>query len=198
MFESSKKDKNPYVFKEINLLIMEEHPFMADLVSSMLKAFGVGKVYQTCDIEQAQKILNDNITGPNKNSIDFIITDLLPPGNEGLSLLKWVRHHENRGIKFMPVLFSSIYTTRQVVFRGRDLGANEILVKPFTAEKIARRLLHMIDRPRPFVKAPNFIGPDRRRLTLVHTGQDRRVRKTDDIVITLKEQDDDQGNEYAA
>lgn len=197
MFDFSKKEKAPYEFKEINLLVVEEHPFMAELVSSMLKAFGVGKVYHTCELEQARQILEQNVIPDDKNNIDFIITDLLPPGNDGLSLLKWVRHHDMPGIRFMPVLFSSIYTTQQIVFRGRDLGANEILVKPFTAEKIARRLLHMIDKPRPFVKSPHFVGPDRRRVSLVHKGQDRRIRKPRDIIVR-DEKDDKAGDERAA
>ena len=49
------------------------------------------------------------------------------------------------------------------VAAARDIGTTEFLVKPFTAGDLARRIAHVITKPRDFVKAPEYFGPDRRR-----------------------------------
>ena len=46
---------------------------------------------------------------------------------------------------------------------ARDRGVNEFLAKPVTARDILKRLESVILRPRPYVAATDFFGPDRRR-----------------------------------
>ena len=50
-----------------------------------------------------------------------------------------------------------------VIEEARDAGVTEFLVKPFTANDIARRITHVINRPRDFIETQDFFGPDRRR-----------------------------------
>jgi len=52
---------------------------------------------------------------------------------------------------------------RQYVERARDAGVTEFLIKPVTPRGLFLRIQEVIERPRPFVKSPAFIGPDRRR-----------------------------------
>ena len=46
---------------------------------------------------------------------------------------------------------------------ARDAGVTEFLVKPFTAKDMYLRIEALIEKPRRFVDAENFFGPDRRR-----------------------------------
>ena len=59
---------------------------------------------------------------------------------------------------------------------ARDRGVNEFLAKPVTARDILKRLESVILRPRPYVAAADFFGPDQRRRSPVgYTGPLRRV-----------------------
>jgi CheY-like chemotaxis protein len=170
--------KTSYNLDGLRVLVVEDFPFMAELMTSMLREFNVGKVLSTCSVLEAQRVLEmHNIQTPSSQHIDLIVTDLFPPRNEGLALTQWIRAHTSYDIKFLPVLFCTAHTSLRIVLSGRDLGATEILVKPLSAVKLAQRLLHMIDHPRPFVKAPRFFGPDRRRKHERRAGPERRTQR---------------------
>ena len=66
---------------------------------------------------------------------------------------------------------------------ARDLGANEALVKPLSAKKLANRIMRVVDYPRPFIRARDFFGPDRRRKEKPFRGDDRRKMKTEEIRV---------------
>lgn len=165
-----------YNLNGLRILVVEDFPFMADLMAAMLREFNVGKILSVCKIEEAQRLVTTyNVDTPQSQHIDMIMTDLFPPRNEGLEMMKWIRAHKKESIKFTPVLFCTAHTSLQVVTSGRDTGATEILMKPVSAEKLAHRLLYIIDHPRPFVRAPEFFGPDRRRKNQTFVGSERRV-----------------------
>ena len=164
-----------YNLKGVRVLVVEDFPFMAQLMSTMLKEFNVGTVLSTCSVTDAKKMIEEHNLGSDIMSyVDLMITDLFPPRDEGLELLKWVRSHSEETICYMPILFCTAHTSERVVTDGRDFGTNEILVKPVSAEKLAQRLLHIIDNPRPYIKAPDYFGPDRRRKKMIFTGPERR------------------------
>ena len=111
------------------------------------------------------------------NRVDIIVTDWLMPNGSGEELLTWIRENRNDTIRFMPVIVVSGYTTEKVTHITRDLGANEILVKPISGKLLAQRICSVIDNPRPFINAPGFFGPDRRRQDLEYIGADRRKKE---------------------
>ncbi len=179
--------KKTYDLRGLRVLVLEEFQFMANLMSSILRDFHVGSVVATCKVSEAMKKLEEhNLRADLDDRIDLIITDLLPPNNEGLSFLAWVRKHPEKDISYVPVLFCSTHTSMSVVIAGRDTGAEEIMVKPMTAEKIAQRLSYIIDLPRPYIKAPGFFGPDRRRQKKAFSGEDKRAKNNDNLRITYE------------
>ncbi len=155
---------------------------MADLVASMLREFGVGHLLLASDGQEAKEmIMMFNADARSSNHIDLLVTDWLMPRCDGEELVRWIRSSSKDGIRFMPVILCSAYTNEKVVTTARDCGANEALVKPVSAKKLADRILHVIDNPRSFVKAPGFFGPDRRRREQPFKGEDRRVTTTEEI-----------------
>ena len=174
----------PYDLKGVRILVVEDFPFMAQLMSAMLREFNVGFVLSVCDVANAKRIIEEhNNSDEPMDAIDLLLTDLFPPRNEGLDLLKWIRNHDSEAIKYMPSLLCSALTTQEVVESGRDFGANEIMVKPVSAEKLAQRILYIIDHPRSFIEAPKFFGPDRRRKKTPYHGDERRVTSLEDIKV---------------
>src|SRR5690606_2302087 len=46
---------------------------------------------------------------------------------------------------------------------ARDAGIHEFMVKPFTAGDLLRRVANVTLKPRDWIEAVNYVGPDRRR-----------------------------------
>ena len=181
--QQSKKEQSgtAYNLGDFKILVVEDSPFIANLLGSCLMEIGVGSVIKAGNVRDAKdKILSNNAMTSGQN-IDMIILDWLMPDGTGGDVLKWIRGHKNASIKFVPVVICSAYTSTELVYESRDLGANEVMVKPVSAEKITQRMLHIIDHPRPYVQAPDFVGPDRRRRTLPFDGEDRRKNKPEVI-----------------
>jgi CheY-like chemotaxis protein len=175
---------NFFNLSDLRVLILEDFEFMADLMTSMLRKFKIQRIYSTCAEAEARDFLTrycDETSG--ESQIDLVITDLIPPKHDGLKFLQWIRNNKSENIRYIPVMFCSAHTSQSVVLKGRDVGASEILVKPLSAEKLAHRLQYIIDNPRPFIKSPDFKGPDRRRKKTALTVKERRTRTLEDIKV---------------
>ncbi len=168
--------RQAYDLHGLKVLIIEESAFMAELMRSILREFGVAQAISTCSLDKAKETLEEhnNDSADKMSHIDLLIIDLLHPEQSGLSFLSWVRTHEWNTIKYLPTLFCSTHICKNVVFEGRDRGTNEVLVKPLSAEKLAQRLSYIIEHPRPFVKSKHYFGPERRRKSLFFDTQERR------------------------
>lgn len=72
------------------------------------------------------------------------------------------------------------YSAWSRVEEARDAGVTEFLVKPFTANDLAKRIAHVINKPRDFIETQDFFGPDRRRRSPQAAGYNGPMRRTDD------------------
>lgn len=176
----------PYDLSNFTILVVEDSSYMQSLMSSMLKIFGVGDILACESAKEAVDVLK--VTQARKTSryvtkVDIVLTDWLMPSGSGEELLKWIREHEKDEVKFLPVVVVSGYTTALVTEQTRDLGANETLVKPISATGLASRICSVINHPRPFIEAPHYFGPDRRRQETAYTGKDRRIMKIKPIEV---------------
>lgn len=179
--QRQQRQEKAYDLSTFRVLVVEDSPFIANLMSSALGEMGVGKVLVSPNITAAkERILSLNAVESSQN-IDVLILDWLMPEGMGIELLDWIRAHRSDTIKFLPVIICSAYASAELVTESRDHGANEAMVKPVSADKLAKRVLYVIEKPRPFISAPEFFGPDRRRKVEKFAGPDRRTAKPDEI-----------------
>jgi CheY-like chemotaxis protein len=182
-----KKQPLPYDLSNFTILIVEDSPYMQFLMSQMLKAFGVGEIFACESAKDAKELLTVlQATKKSKHltAVDIVLMDwLMPRGGSGEELLKWIRGHEKDSVRFLPVIVVSGYTTQYLTATARDLGANETLVKPISGTGLAGRIVSVIDHPRPFIKAPGYFGPDRRRQVAPYRGLERRETQAQEVKI---------------
>ncbi len=167
----------PYDLSNFTVLLVEDSVYMQKLTSEMLKLFGVGDILRCNNANEAIDLLT--ITHARKSTrhidkVDMVLTDWLMPGGNGRKLINWVRNHASNDIRFLPVIVVSGYTTERLTHKTRDLGVNEILVKPVSGKLLASRICSIIDQPRPFVQTQDYFGPDRRRQAACFRDKDRR------------------------
>ena len=178
---SQRKECN---FGGFRVLIADDFRFMNDLLSGMLREVGVGSIISCEGAIEAQNYLKDAAKNPSAAThVDLALIDWLMPGMDGVELIKWIRSSKSEELKLMPIILVSAYTSRKVVEAARDSGANEALVKPISADRLISRIVHMINNQRPFVKAPEFFGPDRRRQIQDFDGDEKRKMETQFVKV---------------
>jgi len=177
---------NTYSLKNFSILLVEDYEFLQQLITGMLRAFGVGNIIVCSSGDEAKGLLS--VMAASKSAdmkmVDIVLTDWMMPEGSGDELIKWIRNHNNDKVKFLPVVLVSAFTSEDVVKAARDMGANEALVKPVSGEKLAKRILSVIDLPRPYIKSPDFFGPDRRRKDLPWKKEERRVMTPEKVKVS--------------
>lgn len=174
-----------YNFDHLSVLLVEDNQNVAAVLREVLKDVRVGDITVMGDGAQAiehlkaikAKVLASENWGP-----DVVIGDLVMPSVNGLVLLRWLRTSADSPNRFMPFIMLSGAADLDHVAAARDLGADEFLVKPFSALSIYNHLLNVVDHRRPFIMAPNFFGPDRRRHHGPPPEDDRRVHDVDGVI----------------
>ena len=174
-----------YQFDKLSILVVEDNLFMLRLMTSILRAFRVGRVLTARDGEEGKGVITlTQASFDAANRIDLVITDWTMPHLSGPELLSWIRGHDDEQVKYTPIIVMNAYTDAKAVESARDLGANEFLAKPMSINGIVARLMSVIDKPRPFIVAPNFVGPDRRRHKQLPPRYERRVAKPSDVEVS--------------
>ena len=142
--------------EDISILVVEDTLPMLSMICSTLNILGVRSVYRAKNGEEGFEEFV-------RKTPDIVITDWLMEPVNGLELIKKIRTDSRSPYKTVPIIMITGYSALKRVQQARDYGVTEFLVKPFTANAIATRLNHIIDRPRGFVEAEDYFGPDRRR-----------------------------------
>lgn len=81
---------------------------------------------------------------------------------DGARLAKAIRRSEFACRK-APIIMVTGEATAGAILGARDAGVHEFLRKPFTIKDLLRRLEAVALKPRDWVEAVQYIGPDRRR-----------------------------------
>lgn len=143
-----------YQFKNITVLVVDSQPAIVDLVHGVLHLFGVRRIITRTDGKNGLKAFRQ--IHPDLLIIDWDLDNL-----DGLEFTRQIRKSEIN--PFAPIIFMTAFSSEKRVKLARDCGITEFLRKPFTAEALYKRIEEIIERPRKFVKAPAYFGPDRRR-----------------------------------
>jgi CheY-like chemotaxis protein len=171
-------------FGLLSVLVVEDGAFIRSVLTGALRSLGVGTVHAVGSGAEAVRFFEERRVAlpPGMAPVDVVITDLLMPDVDGLMLLRWIRSSPRSPDKFLPVLMLSGAADRQYVEQARDLGANDFIAKPFSAGTVGARLLLAIARPRRFVLAHGYFGPDRRRASRP-VNMDCRMTRPEEVLV---------------
>jgi CheY-like chemotaxis protein len=153
------------------ILVVDDSPQMRAIIGTVLTAVGVGQVCYAGDGRRALEVLS-------QAEVDIIYVDLEMPVMNGLAFIAAVRALPPP-VRYVPIIMVTGHSFGPSVFQARDAGVTEFLTKPVTARSILSRLDEVVRRPRPFVVAPTYVGPDRRRKNPPdYAGPMRRAKDT--------------------
>ncbi len=156
MYQSSMSRMTAYDLSKLQILIVEDNKNTQFLVREVLRLLRIPAIKMVEDGEAAQKELESF-------SPDIIITDWDMKPMNGLEFTSWLRRDENSPNPFVPVIMLTAHTEYARVMEAINHGVNEFLAKPISVSSLYQRLVTVIERPRLFVRAGDYVGPDRRR-----------------------------------
>ncbi|WP_162937468.1 response regulator [Indioceanicola profundi] len=145
-----------YDLRQVQVFLIDRESNMRRLLRSILTRMGMEKVQEFPDVAAAMAAFASSTP-------DLIIVDGDPPEGEGFRFVQQFRHAMNIANPFATVVATTWQATSQFMFRFTASGADDIILKPFSAKQVQDRVAKLVEHRRPFVVTSDYIGPDRRR-----------------------------------
>lgn len=137
------------------VLIVDPHPNSARMLHELLKDLGASSVRQEQSTAGA-------LAAAREGDPQIVFSELKGPQLDGLELVRQLRRSDFTSRK-APFVMVTAEATAAAIVGARDAGAHEFLRKPFTLKDLTRRVEAVSGKPRDWVEAVRYIGPDRRR-----------------------------------
>jgi DNA-binding response OmpR family regulator len=127
------------------ILIVEDHPLIAELVETRLRIEGM----QPIKCPGGREALSLVGTEP----FDLVILDIMMPDVDGYEVLRHIRATSSTAT--LPVIFLTAKSTPADIEKGLSLGANHYITKPFSGQDLMRKVRLCLDE----MKAANAESP---------------------------------------
>jgi len=109
------------------VLIVDDSATTRAMLMSVVESVGSFHVIEASSGFDALKFLP-------RGQIDLILTDINMPDINGLELISYIR--KNRNYEDVPVFIISSEGSEKDIAKGKQLGANEYIVKPFSPPEL--------------------------------------------------------------
>ncbi len=117
----------------MNILVVDDNEEILDILSHHLHKQGY-KVYEAKNADDALSIVH-------QSTIDLAILDIMMPNRDGYALCRDIRKKY-----FFPILFLTAKSNEADKVAGFSSGADDYMLKPFSAAELTARVLSLIRR----------------------------------------------------
>lgn len=145
-----------YQLNNIRVLIVDDNQPIRLLLRGLLLDLGIGMVDVASNTQQGWDLFC-------QYKQDLLLVDWPAVNTTSLDFVQRVRRDPYTPDALVPILLMTGFSNEERVYKARDAGITEFLMKPFTIQNLVRYLTHIVENPRAFVATPVFSGPDRRR-----------------------------------
>ena len=136
-------------------LVIDPNPHAARLLADVMKALGAREVAVEPDTKRALLTARDLEPG-------LIFTERGGEGLDGEDLTRKVRRSSMQ-CRRAPIIMVTADATASSIKGARDSGVHEFLRKPYTSNDLFKRIENVALKPRDWIEAVGYVGPDRRR-----------------------------------
>ncbi|MFZ5671149.1 MAG: response regulator [Pseudomonadota bacterium] len=154
------------------VLIVDPRPASVKLLGDLIRTIAPAEVYTAPGDAKALQLAR-------QADPQMIFLEFGGGGLDGLRLARAIRRSE-LSCRKVPILMVTGEATAQAILGARDAGVHEFLRKPFTIKDLVRRLEAVALKPRDWVEAVHYVGPDRRRFNSGEYAGPRK-RKSDSL-----------------
>jgi CheY-like chemotaxis protein len=144
--------------QKIHALIADREKHLRDIIRGLLHELGLPleNIRQCGSGEDALELLKIRKS-------DFLVAGRQMEPMDGLTLIRTLRDPDLTPAPGIPIIFCSDSVDMRLLDTAYAAGVNEILVKPFNAQAIRSRVTAVLERPRPIVHSPTYVGPQKGR-----------------------------------
>jgi len=142
-------------FSRLKILVVEDHEPTRIFLKEVLSAAGVSHLQIVADVKSALPLLKDKLR-------DLLICDLNLGEINGQALIRAVRLNPNFTNRHMPIIVLTGDSKAETVREVLNLGVNRFVSKPASAETVIEAVRAVLERPKAFITAKDYFGPDRR------------------------------------
>ncbi len=118
---------------EIFLLVVEDEPSIAEVVSLYLKRAG----YQVKIVSDGQAALDFM----SRQMPDMVILDVMLPQVDGFTVIRWLRDRSD-----VPVIMLTARREESDRIAGLEMGADDYVAKPFSPQELVSRVRAVLRR----------------------------------------------------
>lgn len=121
----------------MKVLIIDDDYIVAKSCQRILEAEKM-EIYVAGTMETGVKLLAAEFHEP----FDLILTDIKMPGRDGFDMI----HEAKKTHPDIPILMMTGYLTAETIEKGRRLGADNYITKPFTPDELLEAVQETINR----------------------------------------------------
>jgi signal transduction histidine kinase len=140
------------------VLIVDDNPLIVNIVTSLL-ASNAYRVFTSRNGEEALGVLENK-------EIDVVICDVMMPKMDGYTLHEKIR--ERAELSFIPFIFLTALDEPSEMERGKEIGADEYLTKPFDPRQLLSVVRGKLSRSKKLREAADE-RYDAYRKRIIHT-----------------------------
>ncbi|GAG57073.1 unnamed protein product [marine sediment metagenome] len=120
------------------ILIVDDEPDIVNLTEKFLR-LGEFDTITSNNAKEAMKMVEENY-----DKIALILLDIMMPGRSGYSVLEEIKNNEK--YKHILVVLFTVKSFNEDVQKGKDLGADDYIVKPFSGKELLKRIKDILDK----------------------------------------------------
>lgn len=121
----------------LRALVVDDNAYARAISASGLKKLGVGEVVEA---EGGAAAILALLSEP----FDLMLMDWYMPDVSGAGVMTVLRDPRIGAAARTPVILMTAYASRDNIARARELGVNEVLVKPFTTDQLGIALSRVL------------------------------------------------------
>lgn len=155
--------------RRARVLIVDDNVTSLELITQIMTGFRVRQLKGCRSAEEARTLVATD-------RFDLILIDFEMPGEDGPSLVEHIRSETKQPNHTAPIVMLNGSTTKYMVARARDAGANMVVKKPIAPTILLSRIEWIARNNRDFIGSSGYCGPDRRFKT-VSRAEDAEERR---------------------
>lgn len=141
--------------RKARVLIVDDNLTSLEMITQIMMGFRVLQLKACRSAEEARAMVA-------VERFDLILVDFEMPGEDGPSLVQYIRSEPRQPNHTAPIVMVNSSTSLQTVARARDAGANMVVKKPIAPTILLSRIEWIARNNRDFVGSSGYCGPDRR------------------------------------
>ena len=141
-------------FVKLSVLVVQQNKLMMDLVNQSLKSLGFNRVMCARSAKRAYDIIRDE-------KPDIILTGWELEDTTGIELIELIRKKSETPNRQCPIILLTGYSSQNRIEQAITSGVNEIIVKPFSANVLIKKIENTINFVDDYIETADFFGPER-------------------------------------